>query len=222
MTSLRSKALDPSELNRPGLDSLPVEPHALTGEETDSAAISHSFDDPERFAAIFDRYWSPIYRYVARRLGQPLADDLAADVFLVAFDRRRGYDLDQAEAGPWLYGIASNMVARHRRAELRRLRALSRIRLDVSSEEPADRIAGRVDAEAQGAALAAALKGLPPGDRDALLLMAWADLTSEQVARALGIPAGTVRSRVHRARKKLRAAMPPTDSELIEGGPCDG
>ena len=87
---------------------------------SDAVVIERSLRRPERFAAVFDRHYAAIHGYVARRLGAGLADDVASETFLVAFDRRHRYDLGQPDATPWLYGIASNLVARHRRAEVRR------------------------------------------------------------------------------------------------------
>jgi RNA polymerase sigma factor (sigma-70 family) len=115
------------------------------------------------------------------------------------------------DARPWLYGIASNLIARHHRAEQRRLRVLARVGFDEIGEGHADQAIMRLDAQARRGALAAALAELSDADRHVLLLVAWADLTSEQAGHALGIPAGTVRSRLNRARKQLRAALDGMD-----------
>lgn len=178
-----------------------------TARATDAAIIEESLRLPERFAELFDRYYDQIHTYVARRLTVALADDVAAETFLIAFDRRARYDLSRPEARPWLYGIASNLVARHRRAEVRRYRALARSGVEEISEDHADGVAGSLDALEGRSLLAAALAELHRADRDVLLLVAWAELTSEEVGKALGIPAGTVRSRLHRARTKIRAML---------------
>ncbi|WP_308168441.1 sigma-70 family RNA polymerase sigma factor [Nonomuraea sp. NEAU-A123] len=104
------------------------------------------------------------------------------------------------------YGIASNLISRHHRAEVRQYRALARAGVEESSEDHADRIAGSL---ADRPWLAAALAKLPAAERDVLLLVAWAELTSEEAGKALGVAAGTVRSRLHRARTKIRAALDP-------------
>ncbi|MEV0399826.1 RNA polymerase sigma factor [Actinoallomurus sp. NPDC050550] len=182
-----------------------------TEEATDAAIIEQSLGDPETFAAIFDRYYALIHGYAARRLGGSLADDVAAETFLIAFDNRTKYDLSRADARPWLYGIASNLIARHHRAEVRQYRALARTGVDEVSEGHADRVVVRLDAQAHRGRLAEALAEISDGDRDVLLLVAWADLTSEKAGEALGIPAGTARSRLHRARKRIRAALGRTD-----------
>jgi RNA polymerase sigma factor (sigma-70 family) len=178
--------------------------------EPDGVIIERSVAEPECFAAVFDRHYGRIHGYVARRLGASLADDLASETFLLAFARRDRYDVAQADARPWLYGIASNLIARHHRAEQRRYRALARSGLDEVSEGHADRVAVRLDAAVRAAPLAAALAEISAGDRDVLLLVAWAELTSEQAGQALGIPAGTARSRLHRARARVRAALDRT------------
>ena len=177
----------------------------------DADLIERSWDRPERFGDVFDRYYRAIHRYVSRRLGPALADDLASETFLTAFDRRKAYDLAYRDARPWLYGIASNLVSRQRRAEQRRYRALARADASGVVESHAERVVGRVDAGSQRARLAAALLEIAPADREVLLLVAWAELSLEEAARALGVPAGTARSRLHRARQKTRAALAATD-----------
>ncbi|MEV0147925.1 MULTISPECIES: RNA polymerase sigma factor [unclassified Nonomuraea] len=182
-------------------------PRALPAQAGDAVIIEHSWRDPERFAAIFDRYHPEIHGYAERRLGGGLADDVAAETFLIAFDKRTRYDVSRADARPWLYGIASNLIARHRRAEVRQYRALAKAGTDKPAEDHADRVAGAVDAVAHRPRLAHALAEIAARDRDVLLLVAWAQLTSEEAGSALGIPAGTARSRLHRARKRIQAAL---------------
>lgn len=173
----------------------------------DAALIEASRREPETFAGLYDRHAAPIHRYVSRRLGDGMADDIVADTFLAAFRRRQSYDLRRSDARPWLYGIAANLIGKHRRTESRMLRAFARTGTDPVVEGHADRIDSRVSAASVQRDLAAALAGLSAGDRDVLLLIAWADLSYEQTASALGIPLGTVRSRLHRAREKIRAAL---------------
>ena len=186
---------------------------------TDAEIIRRMHSDPEAFATVFDRYYPAIHAYAARRLGRDLADDVAAEVFLVAFDQFQRYDTTQASARPWLFGIASNLIAGHRRAEARRYRAIAGgvTGGDEHGDGHADRVAVRLDAQALRGRLAAALAGIAPPDREVLLLVAWADLSCEETARALGVPAGTVRSRLHRARKKLRAALGGADPTALRG-----
>ena len=192
----------------------------FASEETDAAIMARMHADPGLFGIVFDRYYLDIHGYVTRRLGRELADDLAAQTFLVAFDRWEHYDARADWARPWLFGIASNLIAGHRRAEARRYRALSRADRAFAevAEGHADQVAVRLDAQAVRGRLARALGDIAPRDREVLLLVAWADLTCEEAARALGIPPGTARSRLHRARKRLQVALggaDPTTEENI-------
>jgi RNA polymerase sigma factor (sigma-70 family) len=179
---------------------------APAAQDSDAAIIGQSRLEPERFAAIFDRYYIQIHGYAARRLGHSLADDVAAETFLIAFERRDRYDVSCLNARPWLYGITSNLISGHYRAEERRYRAISRVVAEVSDEH-ADQVAQRVDAQARRAPLLAALAEIAAGDRDVLLLVACAGLSPDEAGQSLGIPAGTARSRLHRARKQIRAAL---------------
>ncbi|UBU17513.1 RNA polymerase sigma factor [Nonomuraea gerenzanensis] len=153
---------------------------------------------------IFTTHFAEIHRYIARRLSPDLADDLAAEVFLAAY--RRGHDASRGAVRPWLYGIATHLVARHHRSELRKWKALGRAaeRLEHSHE---DATVARVAAGELTGRLAGALAALNRRDRDVVLLSALGGLSHAEVAAALDIPAGTVASRLNRARKQLRAAL---------------
>ncbi|MEU4621085.1 RNA polymerase sigma factor [Actinoplanes sp. NPDC023801] len=170
--------------------------------EPDDAALLR--DD---FAALFDRHAPYIHRYLARRLGDQQADDLVAETFLTAFRRRDSFRPDQRDARPWLYGIATRLVAQHRRDEVRRLRLQQVVPPEPDTSCHADRVAADVTAAALRDVLTSALADLADSDRDVLLLVVQEELTYEQVAAALDIPVGTVRSRLHRARTVLRAAL---------------
>jgi RNA polymerase sigma-70 factor (ECF subfamily) len=173
----------------------------------DADVIRKSMTTPELFALVYDRHALTVHRFLARRVGGQLADDLAAQTMLAAFDSRRRFDLTQPSALPWLYGIATNMLRRHARAESRHLRALSKLD-PYPLEQPHDvTVTDRVSAEAAGRELAAGLARLNPQERDVLLLVAWESLSYEEVSHALDIPIGTVRSRLHRARTKMRTAL---------------
>jgi RNA polymerase sigma factor (sigma-70 family) len=189
----------------------PPEPprlHALpNAAPTDAVLIARSVDDPAQFAPLFDRHSTSVHRYLGRRVGE-LADDLLSETFLVAFRRRAAYRPEHVEVRPWLLGIATNVVRGHERSERRRYRALARAagRPEEHADEPAD-AGDRLTAEALRGPLAAALAGLKPRDRDALLLLAWGQLGYEEIATVLDIPVGTVRSRLNRARRQTRAAL---------------
>jgi RNA polymerase sigma factor (sigma-70 family) len=174
---------------------------------TDAILLEQSLQQPERFAAVFDRHNDEIYRYAVRRLGPETAEDVVAETFLTAFRKRGKYDRERPDARPWLYGIATHAIREHRRAEIRRNRALAHSEAHGSVESFDERSASRVTAERLQPKLAAVLARLSAADRDLLLLIAWADLTYEESAQALGVPVGTVRSRLHRIRTKVRRAL---------------
>jgi RNA polymerase sigma factor (sigma-70 family) len=190
----------------------------------DAAALARSVRDPDRFAPIYDRYFGEVYGYVAGRLGPGIADDLAAETFLVAFRKRDRFDPARGSVRPWLYGIATILVGQHRREETRRYRALARAGRRVLDpvESHDDRVADAVTAERLGRQLAGALADLGRGDRDVLLLVAISELSHEEVALALDIPYGTVGSRLNRARKKLRKALAGIDPKLDLEEPSNG
>jgi len=162
---------------------------------------------PEGFGALYARHAPAIHRYAAQRLGDAVADDVVAETFLIAFRGRARYDSARRAAVPWLYGIASNVIAKHHRAETRMYRAYLKTGVDAVAEPYVDRVEARIMAAAWQRELAGALARLPAKDRDVLLLIAWADLSYEEVSHALGIPVGTVRSRLNRARRKARSAL---------------
>ena len=178
----------------------------------DAAVIESSWLEPERFAVLFDRHAPHIHRYLARRAGRQVADDLVAETFLTAFAKRDRYDLGYSDARPWLYGIATNLVGQHHRDEARQYRIMQRAVAEPEVPDHADRVAAGVTAQSTRALLEAALAALPDGDRDVLLLIAWEQLTHQEVSRAQAIPAGTVRSRLHRARTKVRQVLVGTDA----------
>ncbi len=180
-------------------------------------AISASVVTPADFAAIFDRHFDAIHAYLQRRVGRDLADELAAETFLVAFDARVRYDASRPDARPWLFGIATNLLYRHHRHELRQLRAYARSATDPVLDA-FDGVEDRVDASGMRRELIEGLTGVPAGERDALLLLAWADLSSAEIAEALAVPVGTVRSRLSRARGRIRAALGP-DLTAVEPEP---
>jgi RNA polymerase sigma-70 factor, ECF subfamily len=180
----------------------------------DAALIAQSLGAPERFGVLFDRHAPAIYRYIARRLGRDSADDLVAETFLAAFRQRGRYDRAHADARPWLYGIATRLIGRHRRDEVRFFRAIARTGVDPAVELIADQVTSRVAAQAASRELAAAIASLPPGHRDVLLLIA-SGLGYQETAAALGVPVGTVSSRLLRARRRVRALI--SDPMCSEG-----
>ena len=162
---------------------------------------------PDAIEALFADHFDPIYRFAVCRVGRDTAADIAAETFAQAL--RSADRLDPArDARPWLFGIATNVIRHHRRAEERRIRAYAAVerQSDVASRNghPESEIVVR-------SRLVEALVHLEARDREALLLFAWADLSYEEIATALQIPVGTVRSTIHRARRVLR-------ENLADGG----
>ena len=151
-------------------------------------------------AELFDRSAPAVFGYLARRLGQQRAEDATAETFRIAVERFATYDPAIGGALPWLFGVATNVVRRAARDEDRWLRALARMPRQPSAD-------GQLTDDGAGFDVGAALAALAPGDRDVIVLIAWEDLSYEQVAAALDVPVGTVRSRLHRARRQLRAAL---------------
>lgn len=173
----------------------------------DGELMQASVQDPDQFAVVFDRHYAAIAGFLRRRLERSLADELAAETFLRAFDARERYDPARPDALPWLFGIATHLLSHHRRAEERQLRAFARAGHGSRGDGGFDDADARLDAAAASPLIGEALAALKRGDREALLLYVWAELSYEQVAAALGIPVGTVRSRIHRARGLVRERL---------------
>jgi len=172
----------------------------------DNAAIAASIDDPAEFAAVFHRHFDVVHGYIRKRAGVLLADDLAAQTFLVAFDRRASFDQSWASARPWLLGIATNLIHGKRRQERRQLRAYGRAGAEIGFD-PLEGTEARADAERLRPQLATVLAALPKAELDPLLLYAWAELGYAEIAAALEVPVGTVKSRLSRARRRIREQL---------------
>jgi RNA polymerase sigma factor (sigma-70 family) len=173
---------------------------------TDGELIRRSIGDPELFEMIFDRHYDVVRIYVQRRLGHDDGEEVAASVFEWAFTHRDRFDdATFSSAKPWLIGIANNLVRRHlRRLDVRRRRLPFSIALDRSTPEPS--LDGLVALE-QRPALRSALERISRDDRETFLLVVLAELSYQEVAETMGVPVGTVRSRVNRARGRLRELL---------------
>jgi RNA polymerase sigma factor (sigma-70 family) len=185
---------------------------------SDGESIQGSLEDPARFRLIFDRHVTAVYRYLYRRVGPDVVEELTADTFVIAFGIRERFEGENAL--PWLYGIAANMLRRHLRAEGRRERAHMRAGSLIAVGFADDQIEDRLDAAAAAPQLAAALEQLEPRDRDVLLLFAWEELSYQEIAESLGIAVGTVASRLSRARRCMREYLGdtwPAESEARDG-----
>ena len=183
---------------------------------SDAALIERSLAQPELFSTIFDRHFAPIHRYLARRVGGTRADDLASQAFAIAFERRASFSRGAQSARPWLFGIATNLVRSEARSERRLLAAVARLDAESAGDlqEEVERTLARVDASREVERIAGVLAEVDLEQRDVLLLHAWGDLSYEEIARALSVPVGTVRSRLSRARAKCSAVLSnPTAEE---------
>jgi phosphoribosylaminoimidazole-succinocarboxamide synthase len=178
---------------------------------SDAELMEASLVDVGRFGEIFDRHAPAIFRFLGRRIGPDDAGDLLSDVFLAAFETRLGYDRSRPSALPWLYGIASNLLHKHYRHRASELRVLERLVDQSDPQDHAEWVTASVDARVELRAMAKLLEALPDIERDALLLYAWEDLSYGEIAGALGVPIGTVRSRLNRVRRRLRAATDEID-----------
>lgn len=183
---------------------------------TDAEVVVASLDRPAEFATIFDRHHEAIHRFLWSRVGDA-ADDVAAEVFRVAFERREAYDPSYSSAKPWLFGIAANLARQHHRRTARRRDVHERLVAEDRPEShpgPEQRLARLAATEP----VAEAILDLPDRDREPLLLFAWADLTYDEIAQAMDVPVGTVRSRIHRARSQVRARLDRESTDAEPGG----
>ena len=175
---------------------------------TDADLVAASLHDPQRFALLFDRHAWVVHRYVASRARHGDVDDVVSETFLTAFRKRARYDPVFADARPWLLGIATNVLRHHRRSEGRRLTRLRAVsHPPVPEIDPAESVAAAVDDAYEIGRVARAIECLEERHRDVLLLAAGAELTYEEIARALSVPVGTVRSRLARGRHRLRELL---------------
>jgi RNA polymerase sigma factor (sigma-70 family) len=179
----------------------------------DARTVSRSLHDPAAFGELFDRHFVAVHRYLHRRAGGDVADELAGETFRIAFEQRARWSRATPDARPWLFGIATNLVRRRFRTEQRRLRAIARTGIDRWAALDEAALAERADARAARKALARGLASLSRDDRDVVLLVVFAELTYDEVAEALDIPAGTVASRLNRARRVLAGALEEGDRD---------
>ena len=169
----------------------------MTGEADDAQVIARSLAVPGAFAAVYERHVGRVLLYMRRRLGDAAAEDATTEVFVRAFKTRGAYVAQHPSALPWLYWLAGLVIADYVRAERRRLKLLVRLAAVRSGDGS---LALRSDLAPE---VVRSLRSLSPADRETLLLIAWGELSYDEVATATGVPIGTVRSRVARARAQL-------------------
>jgi RNA polymerase sigma-70 factor (ECF subfamily) len=176
-------------------------------ERTDAGQIELSLTSPHAFATLFERHAGPVHRYLVKRVGPQHAEDLVGETFVTAFHSRRSYDLSRADARPWLFGIATNHSRHFWRSEGRRQSRTSAGLGAATAPDHSDEATSRAFFASQEGAVAHALAQLDDAHLDVLLLIVGPGFTYDEVSVALGIPVGTVRSRMSRTRERLRELL---------------
>jgi RNA polymerase sigma-70 factor (ECF subfamily) len=179
-------------------------------DESDAEIVRRSTnEDAKAFGELFWRHNGAVHGYLARRAGRDTADDLVAEVWLRAFRNRSNFDLGYLDARPWLYGIARNVLHSHWRQMNKALPLLP-----SACTDPWPDVDELLDQSAQRASLLSALDALSNEEREALLLVAWEQLSAAAIAQMLNVPASTIRNRLHRARGVMRTGL-GSDPDLL-------
>ncbi len=174
-----------------------------------SDAASHAETDVRAdVAQLFDDHADAIYAYAVRRVGEHDAADVLSETFVIALQQFARFDPSLGTDRGWLFGIANNVLRHHWRTEARRLRQIDADRPPVPIGDPLIAVDARLDARLAAAPLVDALLAADPDERDLILMWAWEQLSYADIATALNLPIGTVRSRLHRARKRLEPFRP--------------
>ena len=189
---------------------------------TDAEIIHASRRRPAVFGVIFDRHFDAVLRFASGRVGSADAADVAAEVFVRAFDLRRRFDHDRPSALPWLFGITANVCREHLRKAARGHRARLRhgAGLETNSIGFEAEAVARVDAGAQRAGLERAMRLLSDEEYAVLMMAAIGGVSYQEIADQLQIPIGTVRSRLSRARRRVRELL--EEERSIQGGTDSG
>jgi RNA polymerase sigma-70 factor (ECF subfamily) len=177
----------------------------ITGRDTGTASL----ETVELFNAAWAKDHAAVFRYVVSRVGLREAEDITSETYLAAFRARASYRDERSQDGPraWFLGVATRQIGKHRKAERRWLDRAALSAPDGIERGPEETLMD--DIVAPG--LAAALRDLPAPQRDALLLNVLAELDYGDVAAALNLPLGTVRSRIHRAKASVQAQLQRRD-----------
>jgi RNA polymerase sigma-70 factor (ECF subfamily) len=184
-------------------------------EATDGDLLAMTGSAPEAFGELFKRHSRSVYAYCARRTGNlDLAEDLTSVVFMEAFRRRRKLQLSNASALPWLIGVANNVIRNGDRSLRRYRSALGRIPVPANGASSEEDTMERLGAQEALARALDAISMLTRGEQDVVLLVLWSELTYAGAATALGIPVGTVRSRLASARAKFKDSVPVTSTTI--------
>jgi RNA polymerase sigma factor (sigma-70 family) len=179
----------------------------MTYVATDAALWARALDgDAEAFGQLYDRHARSIYNFCFRRTADwAIAEDLVAGVFLETWRRRRSISVtSDGTLLPWLYGVATNLVRNQRRARRRLVAATQRLRAESREEDLAGDAADRVEDARRMRAILDLVERLPQREKEVLALCVFAGASYADAATALDVPVGTVRSRLARARERLR------------------
>lgn len=188
------------------------------GESSDSDLIVGSWEESELFGEIFERHYAAVFGFVGAAVGRDAAGDIAAEVFVRAFQLRRRFRTEYRSARPWLFGIASNLVSDHYRRQARQHRAYQRsVGRESATVDFEDEAVARSDAGSVSDLLTEALKSLRAEEVAVVALFVLEDMSYAEISETLGIPEGTVRSRLSRARARLRNLVGSWD-EQDKGG----
>jgi RNA polymerase sigma factor (sigma-70 family) len=184
------------------------------GQATDAELWRRAVEgEPDAFGVLFERHARSVYNYLFRRTADwTAAEDLTSIVFLEAWRRRRDVHLQREHALPWLLGVATNVLRNRRRSQWRHRAALERLPRE-RGEDFADEAHARLDDERRMRVVLRSVARLPKREQDVIALCVWADLSYEEASLALGVPIGTVRSRLSRARGRLRELAGPGGHE---------
>jgi RNA polymerase sigma factor (sigma-70 family) len=182
---------------------------------TDAELIRHSLEDPEEFREVFERHYESVRRFAQRVVGRDAGEEIAAQTFLIAFQRRFTYDFGYRSARSWLFGIAYNVARHHLRAERSQHDLLARVPSEREATDPIE--TETLDAARLAPILRDALSKLREEQRSPFVLVALGELTYRETADVLAIPVGSVRSRIHRARATLRELLIDV-RETLDGG----
>ncbi|HEY1651067.1 MAG TPA: RNA polymerase sigma factor [Acidimicrobiales bacterium] len=191
-------------------------------ELTDARHIEVSLVDPYAFAILFERHAGSVHRYLIKRVGLDNAEDLLGETFVTAFRARSSYDLSRSDARPWLFGIATNHARHFWRSEVRRQSRDTAGMTGATQHDHSDEATARAFFSSQEGAVAQALAQLDDAHLDVLLLVAGPGFTYEEVSASLGIPVGTVRSRMSRTRRRLRELLGGSEHYLEGPPPAEG
>ncbi|WP_406840856.1 RNA polymerase sigma factor [Streptomyces sp. AHU1] len=183
--------------------------------DPDEDLLIRAASEPAAFEPLVDRHSVALHGYLVRR-APTAADDLLSEVWLQAYATRHTYDAARGPARGWLFGVARNVLARHWQTVSRATDA-SQAASEIPEGDPWRAVDQRLDASAMGPELREGLARLPESERELLLLVAWEQLTPTEAAAVVGIPAGTARSRLHRARTRLRVALTGTTLTNLTG-----